>query len=621
MAPKVIVLSGSSKGVVLPIGGEPLSVGRDTSNTLCLHDPVVSPKHCSIDKHDGACELVDLASDNGTYVNGIPVSRKALTHGDTIRVGGSELWFALHEEQSAESDDATAGTQGSGSGLGSEVRTIRVDQAALDTEFETAVGRMARDLAALLRISSATNSIRDVRQLQREILRLVLEVIPAEDAAVVLVAPSDEQAASICGWNRRTGEKCSIKVQPEIVRKAIWDRAAAITDSGGAPDGSRHVLCVPLVGVQRTLGAFYLTSSATACPFLDDHIHFLVSVSRIAAVALENILTLDALSAENRQLKEQIFSTMLVGESHALRKVETFIARVAGEDVTVLVRGESGTGKELVARAIHQNSRRAERPFVAINCAAIPETLLESELFGHEKGAFTGAAALKKGKLEAAEDGTLFLDEIGELAPMMQAKLLRALQQREFERLGGNRPLHFSARVIAATNKDLEKAIKSGEFRQDLYYRLNVVSVTVPPLRERREDIPLLALYFASKFGATRTRPFKGISSEARELLMNYSWPGNVRELENAIEHAIVLGVSDEILPEDLPTALVEEQGARVEGSRYHAVINQTKKELILEALRNSSGSFPEAAKSLGIHPKYLFRLVRAMNLRTDLMI
>jgi Nif-specific regulatory protein len=212
----------------------------------------------------------------------------------------------------------------------------------------------------------------------------------------------------------------------------------------------------------------------------------------------------------------------------------------------------------------------------------------------------------------------LFLDEIGELAPLLQAKLLRVLQQREFERLGANRCLKFSARVLAATNKDLEQAIKAGEFRQDLYYRLNVVSIIIPPLRERRDDIPLLALYFSSKYASKRKRPFKGISGEARSILMNYSWPGNVRELENAIEHAIVLGVSDEILPDDLPTALLEEQGARMEGSRYHAALNNTKKELVLEALRNSSGSVPQAAKSLGIHPKYLFRLIRNLKLKAD---
>ena len=615
MTPRIIVLSGSSTGEVLPVGGDPVFVGQESSNTLCLADPAVSRRHCSISIHNGGFELVDLGSHNGTFVNGIPVRRKLLSDGDTIRIGDSQLLFALQEREMADDGGMDSSSRPSPPAL----KTISVDQAALDNEFGNAIGRMARDLAALLKISSATTSIRELAQLQREILRLMMEVIPAEEGAAVLLTPSDDQVTSICSWSRKTGEKCSMKVQSDIVRKAFWERTAAITNADRARDAIGQVLCVPLVAVQRTVGVLYFTSSQPEFPFVDDHLHFLISASRIAAVALENILTLDALSSENRQLKEQMFSNKLVGESRVIRKVETFVSRVAGEDVTVLIRGESGTGKELVARSIHHGSPRADKPFVAINCAAIPETLLESELFGHEKGAFTGAANMKKGKLEAAEDGTLFLDEIGELAPLLQAKLLRALQQREFERLGGNRSITFRARVLAATNKDLEKAIKSGEFRQDLYYRLNVVSVTVPPLRERRDDIPLLTLYFANRYAASRKRPFKGISAESRTILMNYSWPGNVRELENAIEHAIVLGVSDEILPEDLPTALLEEQGARVEGSRYHAVINSTKRDLILEALRNSSGSFPEAAKSLGIHPKYLFRLVRNLKLRTDL--
>jgi Nif-specific regulatory protein len=606
--------------MVLPIGGEPVSLGSDSSNTLCLADPVVSGRHCAINNPGGAFELVDLASDHGTYVNGIAVGRKPLADGDTIRIGDSELLFALDEENSAATREAGVPGPVAGPEAVAEIRTMPIDKAVLNTEFENAVGRMARDLAALLRISAVINTVQEIGPLQLEMLRLILEVVPAENAAVVLVTPAEDEALSVCGWSRRSGEKFPLIVNQEIVHNACWERSAAMVENDAAAGANRHVLCVPLVAVQRTLGVLYLASAQPASPFLDDHLHFLVSVSRIAAVALENLLALDALNSENRQLKEQIFSTKLVGESHAMRQVETFISRVAAADATVLIRGESGTGKELVARAIHQNSPRAERPFVAINCAAIPETLLESELFGHEKGAFTGAAAMKRGKLESAEDGTLFLDEIGELAPLLQAKLLRALQQREFERLGGNRTLQFSARVIAATNKDLEKGIKAGEFRQDLYYRLNVVSVTVPPLRERRGDIPLLALFFASRHAARRQRPLKGISSDARELLLSYSWPGNVRELENAIEHAIVLGVSDEILPEDLPAALIEEQGARVERSRYHAALNNTRKELILEALRNSAGNFPEAAKSLGIHPKYLFRLVRTMKLRMDPM-
>jgi Nif-specific regulatory protein len=285
-----------------------------------------------------------------------------------------------------------------------------------------------------------------------------------------------------------------------------------------------------------------------------------------------------------------------------------------------LIRGESGTGKELVARAIHRNSKRAGRAFVAINCAALTETLLESELFGHERGAFTGAIAQKKGKIEIADGGTLFLDEIGELALQLQAKLLRILQQREFERVGGTRPIKVDIRLIAATNRDLDEAIKAGQFRVDLYYRLNVVSITLPTLRERREDIPLLASYFVQKYSAEANRPVAGISKEAHALLKKYDWPGNVRELENALERAVVLGSSDHIRPEDLPEALVETNPPSNTGILgYHEAVNSVKRQVILRALEQADGSFTEAAKLLDLHPNYLHRLVRNMELRKNL--
>jgi Nif-specific regulatory protein len=307
----------------------------------------------------------------------------------------------------------------------------------------------------------------------------------------------------------------------------------------------------------------------------------------------------------------------MVGESHRMRDVFQFIAKVASTDSTVLIRGESGTGKELAARAIHQNSPRSGKPFVAINCAALTETLLESELFGHEKGAFTGAIAQKKGKLEVADGGTVFLDEMGEMTPLLQAKLLRVLQEREFEHVGGTRPIKVDIRLIAATNRDLENAIRQGSFRQDLYYRLNVVSLTMPGLRERREDIPLLASYFATKYGQKCKRQVRGISPEARACLKEYDWPGNVRELENAIERAVVLGSSDVIRPEDLPEAVLEtEPPAGGTPTRYHEAIKEAKKQLILKAVEQANGNYTEAAKQLGVHANYLHRLIRNLNLK-----
>ena len=306
----------------------------------------------------------------------------------------------------------------------------------------------------------------------------------------------------------------------------------------------------------------------------------------------------------------------MVGDSAAMRAVYGRIRKLAPSDCTVLISGETGTGKELAARAIHQNSRRARRPFVAINCAALTESLLESELFGHEKGAFTGAIVQKKGKLEVADGGTVFLDEIGELAPSLQSKLLRALQHHEFERVGGTRTIKVDVRVIAATNRDLAAAAADGTFRQDLWYRLNVVSLTMPPLRERRGDIPVLAAHFVAKYG--RGRPVT-LSPEAVTLLASHDWPGNVRELENAIERAVVLGASDRIVADDLPEPLVENAAGAASGGEttmYHQGVAEVKRRLILGALDRSGGNYTAAARLLGLNPTYLHRLLRNLQLR-----
>jgi len=306
----------------------------------------------------------------------------------------------------------------------------------------------------------------------------------------------------------------------------------------------------------------------------------------------------------------------IVGESVKLAELLELIERVAPTSSTVLILGESGTGKELVARALHRNSQRADRPLVAINCAAITETLLESELFGHEKGAFTGAISRKKGKLEMAEGGTLFLDEISELAPAMQAKLLRALQEREFDPVGGTRPIKMNVRVIAATNRNLAEEVQAGRFRSDLFYRLNVVSLTTPSLRDRSEDIPLLAHSFIAKVSEKYRVPRKTLSADALTLLMQYDWPGNVRELENAIERAVVLGTSSEISTEDLPPAVREPARETIDAG-FQGAVKENKKQLVLQAMEKANGYYVDAAKILGLHPNSLLRLIRTLGLRS----
>ena len=616
MDSRVVVVSGPSKGTVVRLTGDQLSVGRDSANNLSLRDRAVSRRHFAISKTDAAFQLIDLESHNGTFVNGIPVRRKFLTHGDTVRVGRCELVFLITEDDQQTLQPVQFREQET-----VDLLTTSNVRAYSSRSCEgTDVGRMARDLNALFKIANTINSVRDLEVLQQLLLQLIGEVVPADSGAIVILRHADEEPSSSCVWQRHPNAAPRISIRREIVQRALWERSPIL--SRPLPDSgeTESILCVPLVGVERTVGVLYMAAAGSADKFEDGHVHFLNSVAGIAAVTLENVLATESLRSENRRLQAELdLEGVIIGESKPMHQVENFIARVAKSDSTVLIRGESGTGKELVARAIHRNSLRADKPFVAINCAAIPEALLESELFGHEKGAFTGAIATKKGKLEIAESGTIFLDEIGELAPILQAKILRAVQEHEFERVGATRMLKLSARVIAATNKNLEDAIKTGQFRQDLYYRLNVVSVVVPPLRDRPDDIPLLAMYFAAKYSERCNRPLKGISSAVRSLLVSYSWPGNVRELENAIEHALVLGTSEEIVPDDLPEALLELQPAESSSVKYHDQINHLKKRMIADAVKQSKGSYTEAAKLLGVHPNYLHRLIRNLDIKSDL--
>jgi Nif-specific regulatory protein len=377
-------------------------------------------------------------------------------------------------------------------------------------------------------------------------------------------------------------------------------------------------MCVPLTVAERTFGVIYLDHADPETVFDEGHLQLLTAIAGVASLALENVRRLESLKDENFRLREDAGAAQhIIGESAQMRRVGELIARVAPHDSTVLIRGESGTGKELAARAIHAQSPRRDHAFVAINCATLSESLLESELFGHERGAFTGAVAQKKGKLEVAQRGTLFLDEMGELPLNVQAKLLRVLQEREFERVGSNRSIKVDVRVVAATNKDLEEAVAQGTFRKDLYYRLNVVSLSMPALAERREDIPLLANYFVSKYATKCKRKVLGFSPEARSCLSAYGWPGNIRELENAVERAVVLGATDFIEVEDLPDAVIEGlQSSQLHEHKFYQAIVETKKQLILDALRRAGGNYTEAARSLGIHPNNLHRLIRTLGLR-----
>jgi transcriptional regulator with GAF, ATPase, and Fis domain len=630
--PKLASLSGPIRNAEFLIGTA-LSIGSDLSNTICLVSPNVSARHCILSLQDGRCVLTDLESHSGTFVNGLPVKRRELKSGDHIAIAESVFLYqaegaATNRSSSVEIDTDTEEETSLRQLHPEELVYLHPQSLAALPQSE----RLSRNLTTLLRISKSIGTLLDLDALQWQLLGMIFDVIPAERGAVLLVDPESGEITSHVAWDRVAGPDKPVSVSENILRRVLQGHVSLLENpldssssrSPSAPSLAKHahsILCVPLESGERTLGLLYLDSLDPATNFSEDDLQLLSAIAGLAAIAIENARQFEMLGIENQQLRAEVsLEHDMVGRSTRMREVYQFIERVAPSEATVLIYGESGTGKELAARAIHKNSPRRSKPFVALNCAALTETLLESELFGHEKGSFTGAFAQKKGLLEVAEDGSVFLDEVGELSPVMQAKLLRVLQEREFVRVGGTRTIGLNARFLAATNRDLPKAVLEGQFRTDLYHRLNVISLTLPPLRERAEDIAALAEYFAARYAKKCKRNVKGISDEGRACLLQYDWPGNVRELENAMERAVVVGTSEWILPEDLPEALLDTSSGTESGNaKYHDSVRNLKKNLILNALEQSNGSVTEAAKVLGVHANYLHRLISNLELRPTL--
>jgi len=371
------------------------------------------------------------------------------------------------------------------------------------------------------------------------------------------------------------------------------------------------VVAAPLQSRGELLGALYFARREGA--FAPEDLFLVSGACNQIAVLLKSLLEQESLQKERENLLAQLQAEhRLVGKSPAIRGVLEFIARAAGADATVLIRGETGTGKELVASAVHYASARAGKPFVQLNCAAIPENLLESELFGHEKGAFTGAVSRKRGHFEIADGGTVFLDEIGELSLGCQAKVLRLIEEKKFERVGGTESIQVDVRIVAATNKDLRKAVEEGRFREDLYWRLDVLHIEIPPLRERPEDIPLLAEYFLEKLGAVHgSRP--RLTAEAREALVRYEWPGNVRQLRNVIENAVIMSSGEVLDVHDLRLIDFTRRGERTRSEQWRPVsLAELEKEHILRVLEFTKGNKKRAAEILGIERCTLYARLKA---------
>ncbi len=635
MLPRLLVLSGPLKDSIIPLSEGEITIGREASNGIAIADPSVSRKHCLLTGQDGRFRVRDLDSRNGTLVNRTAVEEQWLQHGDEIAAGDSSFVFLLEEDEKlspgegrVEFEDAQCTAETT---ILHPRDVVYLHPDRLLRELP-ATSRVARNLNALLKISRIVHAIRDLNQLQEQLLDLIFEVAPAGRGAILLADREGQQFNSMFARMRQAGQGQLVKVSRTVARQVLEQGVAILGSDVPSHDELRDVeslaasqvrslLCVPLTVFQRVIGCIYLDSESIDSRLNEEHLQLVTAVAGISAVALENARRLQWLEEENERLTVEISQERsLVGEGVRMKEVYQFLKRVAPAEATVLIEGESGTGKELAARAIHRNSARATKPFIAINCAAIPETLLESDLFGHERGAFTGAVSQKKGRFEVADGGVVFLDEIGEVAPALQVKLLRVLQEREFERVGGTHPIKVDIRLIAATNCNLEQAVRNGRFRQDLYYRLAVLKITMPTLRDRREDIPMLVRHFVQKHAKhCKVKP-RPVSREALACLVNYDWPGNVRELENAIEHALVLGASDMILPEDLPESLLERTPPpEMIEAKYHQAVKELKKQLILDAVEQTQGSYADAARILGVHPNYLHRLIRNLELKESL--
>lgn len=420
-----------------------------------------------------------------------------------------------------------------------------------------------------------------------------------------------ELGQGIAGFVAVTGEPLLV---PDVTKDPRWFKD--VSESIGFE--TRSLACVPMKVKGETIGVIELIDKIDGGRIHEEDMKILAVFAELAALAVSNARKIESVTKEVHDLKNQLTAKFeIVGKSSSIKTIISEACKVSNSKMSTLIIGESGTGKELVARLIHRASPRKNNPLIVLNCAALPESLLEAELFGHEEGAYTGASSQKIGKFELADSGTIFLDEIAEMSPAMQAKLLRVLQEGWFYRVGGNDSVFVDVRVISATNKDIEAEVATGRFREDVYYRLNGVQLLIPPLRERREDIAPLAYHFLEMFKQERGLPDLTFSEEAMNKIIGYDWPGNVRELENAVERAVVMGSGQKIGPADLPIFVSRqaEPGMQV-GLTLEEAVNNFKKEFIALNLKHTVGNRSRAAEIMGIQRTYLSRLISKYNLR-----
>lgn len=557
--------------------GQTTTIGRSTNNRLVLEDDACSRNHCEIFWSAGEWRLRDHGSRNGTFLGSQRISGDVpLASGDVVRIGGRWLGFTVDLEQVPQ--------------LPSEARSAQLDRATavdainpptpprpvpgilhktrtpgfLSSGPADAAAAPAAVLARLYQLGLAMGAASS----RQELASVVLNAIAGETVAsisAILLAPPDAAAdpqhtdLQLAAWRsdsdlpyRRVSDRLSqivLSSREAILTRDLADHTALQQSDSLGKIRAASVICAPILLDRRLLGLIHLYASNPDNPLDRSDLEFTLAAAGQLAVALDGIRQRDSLQqglararSLNHQLRAQLEQDQpLIGTDPAMLQLREQIQLIAETDVNVLIRGESGCGKELIARQIHDRSRRSDGPFVCVNCAALSESLLESELFGHEKGAFTGAVERRAGRFEQADGGTLFLDEVGEMSPAIQARFLRILEGHPFERVGGRKSLQVNVRIVAATNRNLEQAVRDGQFRQDVYFRLQIAEITATPLRQRRSDIPLLAQAFLEKFVRKIGRPITGFTEDALQKLQQYSWPGNVRELQNTIERTVIL--------------------------------------------------------------------------------
>lgn len=636
--------------------GQVMTIGRAPTNRLVLRDEVCSRNHCEVFLSGEEWYVRDLGSRNGTLIAGKAISGDhPLQSGTVLQVGASEVAFTIDLEiplpeisESAtprpESPSAVVTQQnlGATSSFGPEILHRQSK-----TRFETGgreLGRdrTSRDLARMYRLALDMGNATTPKALADVVLDGLMAGISA-DIGAFLILPQDSverepARLSVIAYKSRNQnhyERVSDSLSQFVLseNEAVLARDVQSSIEFGVGDSVgdlqvKSVICAPLRRGDSILGLIHLYSTHVETPLGHDDLEYTLAVADQCAFVLESLQRRESLadgleraSHENKNLREQLeLESELVGNGPYMTELKARIARIAATDATVLVRGESGVGKELVARALHFGSPRRTGPFVCMNCAALSESLLESELFGHEKGSFTGAVGRKIGKFEQANRGSIFLDEVGEMTPAVQAKFLRILEGHPFDRVGGGSPITVDVRVIAATNRDLEKAVEQGTFRKDLYYRLHVVELRVRPLREHSEDIADLSRFFLERYSRKTVRNPRGFSPDALRTLREYDWPGNIRELQNTIERAVILGTGDQVELDDIQLSRLGGGTTKASRKTSAGLPPPTPKEISLEdlershilaILENTNWNKSQAALILGIERSTLDRKLK----------